>query len=195
MKSIRLTTLKSITKPTFQTNGAILMNDKKIILLTGTPGTGKTTAANQLKDSYKVINLTQFIKENNLGTNEGEIEVEINKLREEIAQEIQSIDEENIVIEGHLAHYLEGDYCIVLRLKPELLEERLQSREYSEKKVGENVEAEKMDLILSEAVSRNNKVREVDTTGKSVGEVVREIRNGIENRESSVGVVDWTGSL
>ena len=171
------------------------MTDKKIILLTGTPGTGKTTAAKQLRSNYKVIHLTQFIKENNLGTKDGEIEVEIDKLEKEINKTVQNLGAEKILVEGHLAHYLDGDHCIVLRLKPELLEERLKHREYSMDKISENVEAETMDLILSEAVSRNQNVHEIDTTGMDVEDVVYEISNSIEEEKCSVGTVDWTDSL
>jgi len=74
---------------------------------------------------------------------------------------------ESFWIEGHLSHRVDLDYCIVLRTRPEVLEKRLKKRGYSEEKIRENVEAEAMDVILSEAYQRT-KVYEIDTTEKTL---------------------------
>lgn len=160
--------------------------------VTGTPGTGKSTVSKHLNG--KVIDLKEYLEEENLGeVNEnGEIEVEIEKLREKSPEEPENRD---LVLEGHLVHFLDLDYCVVLRCQPDVLRERLQKRDYTSEKVEENIESEKMDLILSQAVQNQEKVFEVDTTGKSVEEVVGEVREGVEDGKERYGVVDWSEFL
>lgn len=150
--------------------------------ITGTPGTGKTTVAETLE--REVISVKEFAKEKELGEEiDGIFEVDVDAVEQKLP--------EDCWIEGHLAHKVELDYCIVLRTRPDILEERLEKRGYSQEKVTENVEAEKMDLILSEAFEKC-KIYEVDTTGKSVEEVVAEIREAVKNKESKYAVCDWS---
>lgn len=170
-----------------------MANDKEIILLTGTPGTGKTTLAKELDGSYKVIHLTEFIKDNNLGEKvQREIEVEINSLKKAINEYVANSDSQKILIEGHLAHYLDGDYCIVVRTRPDVLRERLNKREYSESKIEENLESEKIDLILSETVENQEKVYEINNTDEEIQLVVEKIKDAIKKREESIGNLDWS---
>jgi adenylate kinase len=160
--------------------------------VTGTPGTGKSTVSEHLHG--KVVDLRDYLEENSLGevNEQGEIEVEIEEMRENPPEEPEG---EDLMVEGHMAHFLDLDYCIVLRCDPEKLEERLSERDYSNQKIRENIEAEAMDVILSQAVQRQEKVYEIDTTGKSVEEVVEEIKEAVEERRESYGNVDWTGFL
>lgn len=156
--------------------------------LTGTPGTGKTTLSELLP--YETIHLNEYMRENGIGTEmeNGELEVDI----EELKQNQPEASEENIMIEGHLSHFLDLDYCIVLRTEPQTLEERLNDRDYSENKIRENVESEALDVVLSQAVQNQDKVFEIDTTEKSPEEVKERIIEAIENREERKGTVDWT---
>lgn len=160
--------------------------------ITGTPGTGKSTISEQLEGEK--IDLKDYMEKEGLGTkNEnGEIEVDIEELRQNIPEESQ---EDNLILEGHLAHFLDLDYCVVLRCNPEELRERLSKRDYTESKVEENIESEKMDLILSQAVQNQEVVFEVDTTDRSVEVVVEQIRDGIKSKKDRKGVVDWSEYL
>lgn len=160
------------------------------IAVTGTPGTGKTTITEKLVDrGYKVIHLTEFFEENDIGKEvEGEREIDIEEIKESL--ERKEFDE-GAVIEGHLSHHYPVDFCVVLRCQPEELRERLSGRDYSEEKVEENIEAEKIDIILSEAVQKQETVIEVDTSGKSVEESVEDIIEKIEDGKSDYGNVDW----
>lgn len=153
--------------------------------ITGTPGTGKTTVAEHLEN--KVISLKEFAADRNLGEQKELFQIDIEKVKENLPSQYW--------VEGHLAHKLDLDYCIVLRTKPEELKKRLDERGYSEEKVRENVEAEAMDLILSEAVQRDFPVYELDTTEKTAEEAVDEIKKAVENKKERTGVVDWTDFL
>ncbi len=160
--------------------------------VTGTPGTGKSTVSSHLDG--KIVDIRDYLEEKSLGeVNEnGEIEVDIEELMKNAPEE--PVDN-NLILEGHMAHFLDLDYCIVLRCRPDVLRERLEERDYSDEKIRENVESEAMDVILSQTVQSQKKVFEVDTTEKSVEEVVEEIRSAIENKEVKYGVVDWTEFL
>lgn len=60
--------------------------------------------------------------------------------------------EKDIVLEGHLSYLAPSDLCIVLRLNPDELGDRLRSRGYPEAKTRENMEAEGIGSILVEAI-------------------------------------------
>lgn len=149
--------------------------------ITGTPGTGKTTVADTIERD--VISLKEFVKERGLGEEKELFEIDTEAVKEALP--------EDCWVEGHLAHKVGVDYCIVLRTRPDILERRLSDRDYSKEKVEENVEAEKMDLILSEAFEAT-KVYEIDTTKKSVEEVVEEINEAVKNKESKYAICDWS---
>ncbi|MFB6099764.1 MAG: adenylate kinase family protein [Candidatus Nanohalobium sp.] len=161
-----------------------------VIALTGTPGTGKTTVSEKLEEGFEVVDLTKFLEEKDIGREvDGEREVRIGEMLEELEGEIFSDD---TVVEGHLAHHLPADVCIVLRCRPDILKERLSSRPYPDSKVRENVESEKIDIILTEAVKNQETVIEIDTTEKSVEETVEEIKEKLDERENDYGNVDWS---
>ncbi|MFO7794396.1 MAG: adenylate kinase family protein [Candidatus Nanohaloarchaea archaeon] len=149
--------------------------------ITGMPGTGKTSVAEKL--DREVISIKEFAKERGLGDEKDLFEVDVEAVKDELPKDCW--------VEGHLAHKVGVDYCIVLRTRPDILEERLKKRNYSEEKIEENLEAEKMDLILSEAFE-NCKIYEIDTTEKSVEETVEEIEEAVKNKESKYAICDWS---
>ena len=163
-----------------------------IIAISGTPGTGKTSVAEHL--DYPSIGITNFAEEHNIGENvDGEREINIEELVEELEKEVQR--HEDVVVEGHLAHHLDAGYCVVLRCRPDVLRERLEGRDYSEQKIDENVEAEAMDLILSEAVSKQSNIIELNTTKTAAEDVAVKVKKRIENDETGYGNFDWTEFL
>jgi len=170
-----------------------------IIGITGTPGTGKTSASALLED---VLDLNELIKREGLYSG-------IDKKRDSLIADMDAVydrvqeiaDGRDIVIEGHLSHHV-SDVAIVLRTSPDELERRLSERGYSEAKIQENVEAETIDVILVEAVEWCDKVFEIDTTYKTVEEVadtIREILDGIDSKvmidKYEPGSVDWMRSF
>lgn len=165
-----------------------------VITLTGTPGTGKTTIAEKLEErGYNVIHLSDFLEEHDIGEKvNGEREVRINEMIEKLGG--QDFSEET-VIEGHLAHHFESDICVVLRCRPDILEKRLSDRNYSDRKVEENIEAEKIDIVLTEAVQNQENVVEIDTTENSADESTDRIIEKVDEGESDYGDVDWTEFL
>lgn len=153
--------------------------------ITGTPGTGKTTVSKLL--TRDVIDLKKFAQERGLGEEKKIFHIDVESLDEELP--------EDCCVEGHLAHRLTLDYCIILRTRPDVLEERLRKRDYPEEKIRENVEAEAMDLILSQASNQDFTVYEIDTTDVRPGTIAERIEEAIEKKEERKGVVDWSSYI
>lgn len=152
------------------------------IAITGTPGTGKTSVANLMKDGLTVIDVNSMIVGGyNLGRDEsrgGAYIADIDRL----ADYVDNI-EGDVLLEGHVSHLLPVDMVIVLRASPQKLKERLKDRGWSEEKLRENVEAEALDVILVESLEANKKVYEIDTTNittMQVKEAVVEIIHGTD---------------
>jgi adenylate kinase len=118
-------------------------------------------------------------------------EVDVASLDEAISKDDELRD---AILIGHLAHLLTVDLIVVLRCRPSVLAARLEGRGYSRSKVAENVEAEALDAILIEAAETGRCVLEIDTTGRSLEEVVgavEEILAG-EREKYAIGHIDWS---
>lgn len=150
-----------------------------------------------------MIHLNDMIKEEHLYTEIDEKRdaaiADMELIRERLAEIINRKDNEVIILESHLAHYI-ADIIIILRACPPELKMRLKTRGYSEEKIRENIEAEALDVILVEAFEWCKKVFEIDTTGKSIEEtgqdiekIVDHILSGNEEELSDYepGSIDW----
>ncbi|WP_297417989.1 adenylate kinase family protein [Thermococcus sp.] len=164
-----------------------------IIAVTGTPGVGKTTVSKLLSRrlGYGYVGVKEFAVENGIGRPIGEeLEIDVDELAGKMEKAFSG---KNVVIDGHLSHFVPADLVIVLRAHPKLVADRLKKRGYSRKKLSENVEAEFIDVILVEALEENERVIEVDATGKTPGEIVEEIIGLLaRGTQKRVGVVDWS---
>ena len=168
------------------------------IVVTGTPGTGKTSATKALADrgvDTPVIHLNDEIKAHELWT---ERDVDRDSLVTDLdAVELHLGDWEG-VLESHLAHHFEADRVVVLRCAPADLESRLEARGDPPEKARENAESEALDVVLSEAVDRHGpeSVYEIDTTDRDPDAVADAIAAVIaDEREPSAGAVDFTEYL
>ena len=161
------------------------------IIITGTPGTGKTTVSKIIAKAINspLIAINDLIIEKHLynghDNEKGYKIVDMESLSKEINLIINNTAE-HVIVEGHLAHDFEVDelveFVIVLRTRPSVLRKRLNKREWSESKIQENVEAEALDLCTFEAVEiHGDKVHELDTSDldvDEVSEIVIQILNG-----------------
>lgn len=140
------------------------------IIVSGSVGTGKTTLAKKLAKrlNSKYLNITEFVKKNKLGKYNKKYdsyEVDIKKLNKKLIEIIKK--NKNIVIDGHLAHFLPKkhvDLCIICKCNIKELKKRLKKREYSDKKIRENLDVEIFDAILTEAKEKKHKTIIIDTT-------------------------------
>jgi adenylate kinase len=152
------------------------------VVVTGTPGTGKTSAVEALEEQdgigenadfdLEVVHLNDLIRDEDLWE-------ERDEERDSLVADLDAVAErlegpEDLLVESHLAHHLETDEgvgkVVVLRCHPEELKRRLiergepkaKARENAEsdeppraltRKAHENAESEALDVILSEAVN------------------------------------------
>lgn len=162
-----------------------------MIGITGTPGTGKSSIASELrKRGNVVVALTSTVEPYILGEDR---ERDTRIIEEERwALEFPRIEG---FVEGHLAHLLMCDLIVLLRCRPDVLSSRLKSRGYSEAKVLENVEAEACDVILIETLDAydDSRVLEIDTTDMDIPGCVGLIEQFSRGEiPPSSGSIDWS---
>lgn len=165
------------------------------VVVTGTPGTGKTTAVEALETEARVVHLNDAIREHGLWT---ERDADRDTLVTDLDGVREWLGDWDGIVESHLAHHLDADTVVVLRCRPDVLEDRLQERGESELKAKENAESEALDVILSEAVEFHGEehVYEIDTTDRTPEEVAAEIQAILDgDREPSAGTVDFIDYL
>lgn len=181
---------------------------KRVILVTGTPGVGKTSVARVLASRIDAVhvNLTELATEEKLvlefdADRQTHI-VDEAKVKHRLVEIIENTLQD-VVIEGHYAVFVAPKnavtHAFVLRRNPIELKKILEDRGFSGLKLWENLAAEILDTCLVDALNftgESVKVCEVDVTGKTVSEVADEILAVLKNeRECFYGIVDWLGLL
>lgn len=163
------------------------------VAVTGTPGTGKTTATRLLEDDYEVIHLNDLIK------GDDELWSERDPDRDTLVADLDAVADRlggwSGILDSHLAHRFAVDRVVVLRCAPATLERRLRERGEPASKAVENAEAEALDVVLSEAVAEHGaeRVYEIDATDadpEAVADAIRAVAAG--EREPTAGTVDFT---
>jgi adenylate kinase len=141
-----------------------------VIIVTGSPGTGKTTYAKKLAKElkYKYFDVNKIISEKKLSSGYDKKRkckiIDTAKLNKVLISMIKK--DKNLVIDSHLSHYLPKKYvdkCIVTKCDLKQLEKRLKKRKYSKEKIRENLDAEIFDVCLEEAKENKHNVEVVYT--------------------------------
>ena len=128
------------------------------VALTGTPGTGKSAVGAALAArGVRVLSLNEEAAHAGLlgarDKRRGSYEVDVRALDRAVSKRASAFPPSALlVLEGHLAHFLTVDRALVLRCPPPLLARRLRRRGWAERKVRENVCAEAVGVIATEAV-------------------------------------------
>lgn len=172
------------------------------IIVTGTPGVGKTTVARMLakKLGMDYINLADLVLSKKLYTRYDEelksYVVDVERCKSYLARVLSC----NEILDTHVLDAVppEKVRCVVvLRLNPLELRERLQLRGYTGRKLRDNIESEVLGLILSDAIDIYGEelVCEVDTSGKRAEEVVELLLKIVtaerDSENCKLGFVDW----
>jgi adenylate kinase len=129
------------------------------IIITGTPGVGKTTHAEQLARAtgFKHVSVNQIVKDE--GFHEGKDEetgswiVDEDKLLDYL-EERQISEQGGSILDWHACDLFPErwiDLVIVLRCDSTVLYDRLTARGYKDKKLEENMDSEIMQVLLDEA--------------------------------------------
>lgn len=180
-----------------------MVNLGKIIVIAGTPGTGKTSITRILSDKcgLKALNLSELAIEKGFITMYDEARNTYVINEEKLAQYIQELSrniEDYVVIQTHYPEIIPGELVektFILRTHPLILEKRLVERRWSKRKVNENVMAEILGVVASNAVSvfGEDKVYEIDTSETKPEEVADLICSTIRGfTKLKPGVrIDW----
>lgn len=144
-----------------------------LIVISGTPGTGKTALALFLakKLGYYRLDLSSYYKQISSGYDRKKqcYVVDLKKFTESVKRELKQ--HPKMIIDSHIAHTLPKkiiDLCIVLICSDlKRLKKRLQKKHYPQQKIRENLDAEIFQVCLAEAVEKGLKVILLDTSKKT----------------------------
>lgn len=164
----------------------------KIIVISGTPCTGKTTLARKLAKrlDFEYIDVNRIIKKYNISERYDKKRecnvIDIRKLNKRLIEAINQYKKislknkpinkksfkkikknSGLIIDSHLSHYLPKKYvdlCIITKCNLKELQKRLKKRKYNKDKIKENLDAEIFDICLNEAKENKHKIIVIDTT-------------------------------
>ena len=180
---------------------------KRVILITGTPGVGKTSVSNLLASRLDAlhIDLSDLVKREKLTSGVDKVRGTLIADLEKVSERLQTImrdSERDVILDGHYAvdvvSIQDIHMVFVLRRDPEELKGAMEERGFSGRKLWENLAAEVLDVCLWDVIGDcgSEKVCEIDVSGRRVGEVVEEIVLILGGkRKCGVGIVDWLGKL
>ncbi|MFW9874294.1 MAG: adenylate kinase family protein [Candidatus Thorarchaeota archaeon] len=185
----------------------------KNIIISGTPGCGKTSVANELSEliNAKIISLNEEAISDNFSFEYDHERktyiIDFKIFLPYIIKKIKKIKRENphfLIIESHFSDIIPKkyiDFVFILRCDPYELVNRLKGKNYNLKKITENVQTE----ILGNCVNYFNQKKikkpfyEIDTTKLTVVSVAKTIKGildgEIEGKKYLVGKVDWLEKL
>ncbi|MFX1337104.1 MAG: adenylate kinase family protein [Promethearchaeota archaeon] len=185
----------------------------KIIVISGTPGTGKTSVSEMIAQIYdaRVVSLNEpkiFKKFKIKFDIKRETDViDTNKLLPHVLSLIQNYKSENpnyLIIEGHFSDIIPEDYIdyvIILRCDPYVLKNRLAERGYEYGKIIENIQAEILGNCVNYFVQKNIKIPlfEISTDNLTIESVVDIIMKSIVKNQNVdnyvIGKIDWLEKL
>tara|TARA_Y100000310_G_scaffold203871_1_gene204128 strand:- start:5619 stop:6095 length:477 start_codon:yes stop_codon:yes gene_type:complete len=136
-----------------------------VIVVTGCVGVGKSTLSKKLGKAldFKYVDIHKVLRNYKLKEEFDRDKrcwiVDVKKLNKALKEIISK--EKNLVIDGHLSHYLPKSsvsLCIVVRCSLKELKRRLKERKYSVSKVKDNLECEVFDVCTTEALSNKHNI-------------------------------------
>ncbi|MCE4615385.1 MAG: adenylate kinase family protein [Desulfurococcales archaeon] len=177
-----------------------------IIIITGTPGTGKTSISTLVSGELECIHIdvSQLVNQMKLGKNDptGRQTLVLSS-PQKVIQHIEEVHKKSkcIIIDTHypsIFSSLARDVIavFVLRTHPKTIIKRLARRGWIKNKVIENAEAELIGVIDNEAREQFDCVFSIDTTSKTVSETALLIKKLIDKigQEPCLGqgrFIDW----
>ncbi len=185
----------------------------KMIIISGTPGCGKTSVTNELS---KLID-AKIISLNELAVSD-DFSFEYDKERKTyivdfkiflpyILKKIKIIkmnDPKFLIIESHFSDIIPNkliDYVFILRCDPDELAKRLKKKDYNLDKITENVQSEILGNCANYLVQKKIKkpIFEIDTTNLNIESVAKTINDilfaKIEVKNYNLGKIDWLEKL
>lgn len=130
-----------------------MSQSKRVIVITGVPGTGKTSLSNLLKkrlQSAEVIHVTEVVNKKKLFSSyakDGSKIVNLKRLKAELDGLIDKSDKKTVVLESHLLCEIriKNAKVIVLREHLSIIKRRLEKRGYGKEKIRADLVSEATD--------------------------------------------------
>lgn len=152
------------------------LNRTKIILVSGTPGAGKTEFSRKLSLFIrgKHLNVGKLLKKWGFTTYNKENKeylVGVNAFRNAILRQIKAnSNEKYLIIDSHMSHYLSpkyADICVILTCKRlKTLKERLSRRRYSQSKIRDNLDSEIFQMCKVDSLEEGHQIFSIDSSEK-----------------------------
>ena len=179
----------------------------RVIVITGTPGVGKTTISKALATKLSALYLSvgDLVKTENLilgvDVERQTLIADLKKLRERINSIIFS-SSQDVIVDGHCASDVTPrnlvSYAFVLRRDPDDLKIKLKEKGFKELKILENVTSELLDVCLIDTVKNygTELVNEIDVSFMTIDGVINAILTILKGKKTvKVGNVDWLSKL
>ena len=185
----------------------------KIIIISGTPGCGKTSIANELS---KLID-ARILSLNKLAVSD-DFSFEYDKERKTyivdfkiflpyILKKIKILQKKDIkflIVESHFSDIIPNkfiDYIFILRCDPDELAKRLKRKNFSLSKITENVQSEILGNCVNYLIQKKIKspIYEIDTTNLNIESVTKTINDiifaKVDVKSYYLGKIDWLKKL
>ena len=185
----------------------------KNIIISGTPGCGKTSVAKELSEllNAQLISLNElaisdkfrFEYDSKRKTYIVDFDILLPYLLEKI-KEFQIDNPPYLIIESHFSDIIPDDlidFVFILRCDPDELTKRLDIKDYGIEKINENVQAEILGDCINHFIQKKlkNPLFEIDTSNLSINSVVRIIADIVleikDGKEYYIGKIDWLEKL
>jgi len=185
----------------------------KIIIISGTPGCGKTSVANEfskLKDA-KIMSLNELAVSDDFSFEYDKERktyiVDFKIFLPYILKKIKILKVNNpkfLIIESHFSDIIPKkyiDYIFILRCDPDELAKRLKKKNFDLNKITENVQSEILGNCVNYFVQKKLKktIYEIDTTNLNIESVAKTINDIILEKldveKYYLGKIDWLEKL
>jgi adenylate kinase len=185
----------------------------KNIIISGTPGCGKTSVSKELSKliDAQILSLNElavsdqfsFEYDEERKTHVVDFEVFLPSVLESI-KEIQEMDPPFLIVESHFSDIIPDNlihFAFILRCDPDELANRLDKKRYDMKKINENAQAEILGNCINHFVQKKLKkpLYEIDTSNininavaKIIADIVLELDDG---KLYHFGKIDWLEKL
>jgi broad-specificity NMP kinase len=152
-----------------------------VLVITGTPGSGKTTLARALSKRIKdseLIQTNEIVREKGLFSSyssDGARIVKLALLKRELERRIRTSGKQTVIIEGHLLCEIaiRGASAIVVREHLQTIKSRLLRRGYGIAKARENIISEAIDYCGERSAQNYKKTFEIMSGRGAVSEALR----------------------